>query len=206
MKQDGETKERLLEEAKKEFMEKGYMQSSLRSICKRAGVTTGALYFFFKDKEDVFAAIVREPLEQLRELLQAHYTKEQIELSRRGFSGEGSADDEEMALLTIEHLYQYKEEFLLVLTKSQGSRFENYYEEIVEATQKHYTLLVHRMSEMYDIPMLDEGWLHWFSHMQVDSFVYMITHGLPKEEAIKQVKIIMDFMVKGFSGIYSELL
>lgn len=51
MKEEKETKERLLISAKKEFVEKGYLQASLRNICKNAGVTTGALYFFFQDKE-----------------------------------------------------------------------------------------------------------------------------------------------------------
>ena len=58
MKEEKETKERLLISAKKEFVEKGYLQASLRNICKNAGVTTGALYFFFQDKEDLFAAVV----------------------------------------------------------------------------------------------------------------------------------------------------
>ena len=49
---DSETKERLLACAKKEFAAKGYAKASLRAICREAGVTTGALYFFFQDKDD----------------------------------------------------------------------------------------------------------------------------------------------------------
>ena len=60
-----ETRQHLLECAKRECLEKGYMKASLRNICKEAGVTTGALYFFFKDKEDLLAALVEEPLRQL---------------------------------------------------------------------------------------------------------------------------------------------
>ena len=44
-----ETKRKLQECAMKEFLEKGYMKASLRNICREAGVTTGALYFFFID-------------------------------------------------------------------------------------------------------------------------------------------------------------
>ena len=42
-----ETREKLLKSALAEFSEKGYMKASLRKICADAGVTTGALYFFF---------------------------------------------------------------------------------------------------------------------------------------------------------------
>ena len=36
-----ETREKLIESAKAEFVEKGYNKASLRSICANAGVTTG---------------------------------------------------------------------------------------------------------------------------------------------------------------------
>ena len=49
-----ETKVRLQQCAVCEFMEKGFLKASLRSICREAGVTTGALYFFFQDKDDLF--------------------------------------------------------------------------------------------------------------------------------------------------------
>ncbi|MBR4097117.1 MAG: TetR/AcrR family transcriptional regulator, partial [Oscillospiraceae bacterium] len=50
MAHDKETREKLIESAKAEFMDKGYNKASLRTICANAGVTTGALYFFFEDK------------------------------------------------------------------------------------------------------------------------------------------------------------
>lgn len=65
-----ETREKLLESAMAEFSENGYMKASLRKICADAGVTTGALYFFFKNKNDLFKAIVDEPLKRA---LQASY-------------------------------------------------------------------------------------------------------------------------------------
>ncbi len=49
-----DTRDRLISVAAEEFFEKGYDGASLRQICSRAGVTTGALYFFFKNKEDLF--------------------------------------------------------------------------------------------------------------------------------------------------------
>ena len=64
-----ETREKLLESAMAEFSENGYMKASLRKICADAGVTTGALYFFFKNKNDLFKAIVDIAAEELFGLL-----------------------------------------------------------------------------------------------------------------------------------------
>ena len=35
---------RIIESAKEEFLQKGFLDASLQEICKNAGVTTGALY------------------------------------------------------------------------------------------------------------------------------------------------------------------
>ena len=43
--EDKETKKKLLDSAKQEFLEKGYMKASLRTICKNAGVTTAPRIF-----------------------------------------------------------------------------------------------------------------------------------------------------------------
>ena len=67
---------KILDAAKKEFLEKGFMKASLRSICKKAGVTTGALYFFFEDKDDLFASLVQEPLAGVREAMERHFLGE----------------------------------------------------------------------------------------------------------------------------------
>ena len=55
--------EKIKQAALEEFYEKGYAKASLRTICSRAGVTTGAMYFSFENKEALFRAIL-EPLVQ----------------------------------------------------------------------------------------------------------------------------------------------
>ena len=58
-----DTKQKLLESAKKEFLEKGFMGASLRTIAANAGVTTGAMYLHFKDKDAFFCALVDEAID-----------------------------------------------------------------------------------------------------------------------------------------------
>lgn len=53
-----ETKEAILSAAADEFFEFGYDKASLRHICSRAGVTTGAVYCFFDGKEDLLSNVM----------------------------------------------------------------------------------------------------------------------------------------------------
>lgn len=54
------SKERILKYAAKEFLKKGWEKSNIRNIAKKAGLTTGAVYFHFKNKEALFDDLVKD--------------------------------------------------------------------------------------------------------------------------------------------------
>ena len=51
---------RIMDSAKEEFRTLGFEKASLKSICQRAGVTTGALYKRYAGKEELFRAVVAD--------------------------------------------------------------------------------------------------------------------------------------------------
>ena len=54
------TLQKIHQVAIQEFLEKGFQGASLRNIVKEAGVTTGAFYGYYKSKEELFDALVKE--------------------------------------------------------------------------------------------------------------------------------------------------
>ena len=71
-----ETRDSILRSAEAEFAEFGYEKASLRHICANAGVTTGALYFFFKDKDDLFMSVIAPVVNRMEDILSDHYDAE----------------------------------------------------------------------------------------------------------------------------------
>lgn len=64
------TREALLDAAEEVFLEKGVARTSLEQIARHAGMTRGAVYWHFKNKADLFRALlerVRMPFEELVE-------------------------------------------------------------------------------------------------------------------------------------------
>lgn len=53
-----ETRNRILDAAEHVFSERGVSRTSLEDVAHAAGVTRGAIYWHFKDKSDLFAAMV----------------------------------------------------------------------------------------------------------------------------------------------------
>ena len=64
-KENSDVKQRLIEIGRKEFLEQGYVKASMRNISAAANVTTGAIYFFFHNKEDFFRAILGESRQKM---------------------------------------------------------------------------------------------------------------------------------------------
>lgn len=52
------TREAILDAAEQEFLARGVSGTSLEHIARRAGVTRGAIYWHFKDKLDLFGAMI----------------------------------------------------------------------------------------------------------------------------------------------------
>lgn len=52
-----QTRERILAEAKLLFEKQGYAESSIMQICEKSGVTKGALFHYFPNKESLFKEI-----------------------------------------------------------------------------------------------------------------------------------------------------
>ncbi len=199
-----ETRKHLLECAKKEFLEKGYMKASLRNICKEAGVTTGALYFFFKDKEDLLAELVEEPLRQLYAVMEEHYAAEmrnedqvaQLELADDG--------DLEASREIIRRMYANRDTFLLLLTKSQGSRFETWLEEVVDISEQQYRRLCDMVTNATGKPRIDDYMTHWMAHIMVDTFVHLFLHETEESVALKHVDALTRYLIRGWMGMMTE--
>lgn len=207
MKQDKETRNKLLQSARAEFLEKGYMKASLRNICRNAGVTTGALYFFFEDKADLFEAITKETINGIYQIMQEHYRSE-IDWAESGVEKEQIQDehaaDEAAYKQIIHHMYVHREEILLVLTKSQGSSMEGLLDKFIETSEEHYRVMAKQMMLLYPGKIIDDRFVHWLSHMQIDAFVYMITHIEKEEDAFQFISQAVTYMITGWYGLFQE--
>jgi AcrR family transcriptional regulator len=61
------TLRKILDAARDEFGERGFSDSSIVGITRRAGVALGTFYTYFDSKEELFQALVRDMSEQVRD-------------------------------------------------------------------------------------------------------------------------------------------
>lgn len=191
-----ESRERLIECAKKEFLEKGFAKASLRSISAAAGLTTGAVYFFFKDKNGLLGAIVDEPLEQIHKMLIAHYSSELNE----DFSSyqHTDGDHDELAEQLIPLMYANYDALMILLEKSAGSKYENAVDDIISLTERYYAAIAEYFAASVPGKQVNRYMMHWFSHVQINAFVHLLTHVRDEQTALREIKPVMDMLIEGW--------
>jgi TetR/AcrR family transcriptional regulator len=73
---DFEHSQELFEAALTEFILHGYEQASLNTILEKAGMSKGQFYYHFKNKEDLYLALIDELISKKRAFLAAALTPE----------------------------------------------------------------------------------------------------------------------------------
>ncbi len=124
------TRENLLRAGLEEFYHFGYKQASLRRICKACGVTTGAFYFSFASKHDLFCSIVDPVIGQFFAMAD--------QLAGRELADPSSSRENDRKTMEFELLH--RKELIILLEKSEGSGRENLRERILERLIHYFTL------------------------------------------------------------------
>src|SRR5689334_23027214 len=74
-------RERIIEGAAQAFAEQGYRQITIDVIAERLGLSKGAIYLYFKSKEELFVAIYTNQMErQLRSIRESYQPADRVML------------------------------------------------------------------------------------------------------------------------------
>ncbi len=113
-----ELRQRILDEARSLFLEKGYDHVSLQEISNKVRISKSNLYHYFKSKEELFYALTDSAAIGLRDLT--------LLLREHPFAPDSDAREYHM-LITEEItslLLREKYGLLLIVEQSQGTRYE----------------------------------------------------------------------------------
>ena len=200
-KEECSTLDKILQEAKIEFLTKGYTFASLREIVKKAGVTTGAFYGYFKNKEQLFDALVEEQYQTTLQMY--HDTLETFFKIAPEEQCENMTNMSYQCMLKLkDYMYDHYDAFKLILCCSQGTKYQNLVHELaqldVQATHDFsMTLEQCQMETKGTHPILEQI----LTSSMFTSFFALIVHDVPKEDADAYIAQLLDFFSAGWGKL-----
>lgn len=140
-KQDTSLNPKIVESAKKEFLEKGFPDATLRNIARNAGVTTGAIYKRYKGKEELFEEVVQPALDLLDTVMLEDYNHYNEEKEKQE-SDELFGSTLEFTQKIIRLMFKEKEALKLLFGKAEGTKYSNFLYDFTKKTSKESFKLI----------------------------------------------------------------
>lgn len=186
---------------REEFFEKGYENASVRSIADRAGMSAAGLYRHYRNKEEMFDAVMQPLISEINEWLEHHRT------TKYGMVDSGDADrdmlfGESFIDLVKTVIYPHRDEFRLLLGGVRGTRYENFIHDFVSEQQEDMTRAFEYMkTHGYNVNIPTQEELHMLLSAYTTAVFEPIIHGYSKEKMEHCLDTLNRFFMPGWLNI-----
>lgn len=180
-----------------EFYLKGFREASLRKIAERAGVTVGAIQVRYKSKDELFASLLKPLLDDIKICFEN--TKADYFAASDGDIltklKESMKNESELILRLI---FEHYEQAVLLLRRSEGSRLENCFDEIVQRKIDESVAFFGQVDMN-----IDEKLLGFLISFQFDSYRRIVAECSDRETAEKYMDSLMIYNFGGWSTLFA---
>ena len=190
------TRAKILRTAKQEFFINGFADTNVRAIAEKAGVTTGALYNLFDNKDGIFEALVSGVFDEFLAIVTHHdvFGAENFGMKTSDLSAIIELSQYRF-LKMVDFFYDNWDAMKLIVCCSKGSSYEHIFDKAIDVTERE-TL---QWLKQDGVKMSRR--IRFFIHVMVTSHFENLKeifyHNLKKSEAIEY---ILDFNVYHCAG------
>ena len=192
--------DKIVEAARAEFLERGFRGASLSRITQRAGITTGALYTRYKNKDDLFCSLVREVLDVAganMEQMYAAYGRAQAS----GDPGQILEVIHREEQLYLDLLLEHKETCVLLFCRSDGStlehRLKGLMDQKAEQTERYFQSIARPGVELDGLGFIISSQLHFFRQILEKNY--------DREKTLRCMKTVTRYMEAGWRAVFEEI-
>lgn len=193
---DGE----IIKAAYEEFLACGFQRASLHKIAEKAGVTTGAIYTRYKNKDALFVSLLQDFFGTMEEIFAP--SAEEYEKARQS----AQTEDILQAINAEEHIYfrlltEHYDDCTLFFCRSDGSSVEVMLKELMNRKTEQtveFFLQVYGKTPNADAIRLLMGSQFWY-------FRQMLDEHLEKEEMFKCLRVLLEFFNAGWRQLCDTL-
>ena len=195
------TRENILNTAKKHFLRDGLDGASLRNIVKDAGLTTGAFYKYFPSKESMFDALIDPYVEHIYKIYD-DVLAEFEELSPQEQTDHMAVSSEDGIARIIDYVYDNYDSFRLLLKCGDSGKYVDFIHSMVEREMQSTLNYMETMRKAgFDIPLIGKSLLHMVSTGFFSAVFQIIEHDMEKETAKANIAQLKEFQTGGWEKL-----
>ena len=193
--------EKIVKAARAEFLSHGFQKASLHKIADRAGLTTGALYTRYKNKDDLFCSLVEPVLREMgshMEPLRKEY--EQIKLNPSAEALLEVIRQEEQIYLNL--LFEHYEDCILFFCRSGGSALEKLIQQMMEMKSQETVAFFKSIARQE----LDYDGIELIMSQQFYYYRQILQRGYSREKALSCMKTVEVFLEAGWKELFEKIM
>lgn len=137
----------VLEVAREEFFEKGFKDASMRNIAKKADITLSNIYYYYKNKDDLFLKVVKPIKDILDSMFGMWVDIDSTDVSIEAYTNPQYQKQSIETLVKL--MLEYKKDVHLFLFNSQGSTIEHIDKTYIDSATQSNMAYMKKISEKY---------------------------------------------------------
>lgn len=189
-----EVRNSIVEEALKEFMEKGYKGASIRNIARKSNTSVGNIYKYFESKEDLYENLIGSVYHRLMDYINQFDKVELNEKAQLIFY--------ELMEKIMEIFNENSTEIAILLNRSSGSKYENCKSIFVDFITRIVTESMKYELSMKGKRLGDSFVIYLVSYSLVESIAIIVKERHDGEEVRKLILNMIDIF---FTDIVNKL-
>ncbi len=192
-----EIREKITQAAVDEFLKNGFIRASMRKIAKNARISVSNLYNYFRNKEELFYSVT-DPVHFHIDNLFKHLIEYE---SEEDFSNEQFVVQltEHAAKVIGELIKKYRNQFLLIMDRSNGTKYENYKRMIVSAIENHFKEHIKSTERKKKSTMKSSFIMHIIATNLIEGFLEISRCYKDTEFVDHNINALLKYHIKGIA-------
>ncbi|MDY0288527.1 MAG: helix-turn-helix domain-containing protein [Sphaerochaeta sp.] len=196
----------ILTHAKAEFLALGFERASLRTIATKAGVTTGAVYRHFNNKQDLFDALVAPIRNDVLLRFQCETEAYINRLAEEGLAPMWNREESQWNMREfILYIYAHFDEFRLLFLASPPVAEDFFHALVSMEVDCSYRYFTAAKQQGYSCKVPDKKEIHLIANAQFSILVELVSHDIPKEDGLRYAATLERFFMAGWQAIILEV-
>ncbi|MCI1778516.1 MAG: TetR/AcrR family transcriptional regulator [Bacteroidales bacterium] len=197
--QKSDIRKKILETSRKEFLEKGFKGTSMRSISEKSGVVLSNIYNYFRNKDVLFREVLSGLLDAVDNVAKTHNSDSNIDL----YVFDSEEYVKSQITMFVDLIHHYKEDFKLLLFGASGSSLENYREKCIDRYTEMGKEYIEIVNKKY--PDINSNISYFFIHILSSWWISIVSelvmHDLSYDELQKFIYEYMEYATAGWKRI-----